>query len=104
MLNMYQNKSIKEANSPNEATTYWFDLYLWIRFDVWYRIEPDAKMTMPTLNQRPKLKPNNIPATMRPKARAKPMAKIDFRKEKSFLVKKTIAERPVNNDKVIIAA
>ena len=35
---------------------------------------------------------------------AKPTAKIDLRNEKSFFVKKTTAERPVNNDKVIIAA
>ena len=101
---MYQKSNIRLAKSPKEAATYWLDLYLWTRLEVWYKIDPDAKITMAALNRSPKLKPNNIPATMSPRAMAKPTANIDFRKEKSFWVSSTIAERPVNKDRVMMAA
>ena len=67
-------------------------------------MEPEAKTTIPTLNQSPKSKPNNVPAIIRPRAIKNPMVNADFKKEKSFLVIKTMAESPVKRDKVNIAA
>lgn len=104
MLNIYQNNSINDANKPKDAATYWSSLYLCTILEVWYNIDPEAKTTIPTLNHKPKLKPNNTPATINPKAIKNPIAKIDFKKEKSFFVKSTIAESPENKDKVRIAA
>ena len=104
MLNIYQNNSIKDANKPNAAETYWSVEYLWTKLEVWYKIEPAARTIIPTENQSPRLKPNNKPATIKPMAIKKPIVKKRLINEKSFLVKSTIADKPVNNDKVKIAA
>jgi len=104
MDRMYQKSNIKDANNASAAPTYWSLSYLWTMFEVWYKIEPEASTTIPTLNHNPKSKPNNKPATIRPNAIKNPTAKADFINEKSFFVNNTIADNPENNDKVIIAA
>ena len=59
---------------------------------------------MATENHKPKLNPNNMPATINPTAMKNPMVNPVFKKEKSFLVKNTTADNPVNNANVTIAA
>ena len=101
---MYQNNHIKEANNPREAATYWCSWYLCTILEVWYKMEPEANTIIPTLNHSPRLNPNKVPATIRPKAIKNPMVNADFKKEKSFLVINTIADNAVNKDMVKIAA
>ena len=84
MLKIYQNKSIKDANNHSEAATYCVSWYLFTILDVWYKIEPDAKTTIPTLNHSPRLKAKMVPAIMRPQGIQKPMAKADFKKKSLF--------------------
>ena len=79
-------------------------MYLFTKFDVWYKIEPPAKRHIPTENHNPKLNPNKVPAIINPIAIKNPMVKPVLKKEKSFLVTNTTADNPVNNAKVTMAA
>ena len=67
-------------------------------------MDPAASATIPTENHNPRLKPNKTPATIRPSAMKKPTVNADLKNEKSIPVVKTMADRPVNNANVTIAA
>src|SRR5690606_40297427 len=94
----------KEANNPKDAGIYSSVAYLFIRLDVWYKIDPPASKHIPTENHSPKLKPNKVPATIKPIAIKKPMVSPVFKNEKSFLVTNTTAVNPLNKASVTIAA
>ena len=59
---------------------------------------------MATENHKPKLNPNKAPAKIKPSAIKNPTVNPALKNEKSFLVRNTIADNPVNSAKVTIAA
>lgn len=63
-----------------------------------------ANPTIAKENQSPRLKPKTAPATMTPKATNPPITMMFLRKEKSLLVKKTVAVNPANIKSVTSAA
>ena len=67
-------------------------------------MEPPANRHIATENHKPRLKPNSIPATINPMAMKNPIVRPVLKNEKSFLVKNTTADNPVNKAKVTIEA
>lgn len=101
---MYQNSNINEANNDKAAGTYWSLLYWYFKECVLYKIAPPANTHIPTENHNPKSKPKINPATINPNAIKNPTVNAPFKKEKSALVRNTIADKPANNPKVTIPA
>ncbi len=64
----------------------------------------EAKITIPTENQSPRLNPNNIPPTINPKEINPPITMMFLRKEKSLFEVKATNEIPENIATVSIAA
>lgn len=64
----------------------------------------EARITIPTENQSPRLKPKIIPPTISPIEINPPMIMIFLKKEKSLLELKATAETPANIAIVRVAA
>ena len=67
-------------------------------------MEIAAITTIPAENHNPKLNPNIIPATIKPRATKVLMVKTPLKKEKSLLLKKATAVIPENKAAVNINA
>ena len=93
-----------EAKSCKEAPTYCPVVYVSLSLLVSYKILAEARITIPTENQSPRLNPKIAPATISPIEINPPIIIMFLRNEKSFLDVKATADKPANIAIVSMAA